>query len=518
LGIPVWSKTTQAKVLEVPGGEVMSALSLTTINGYAYYDYSHLQRARPSLLLRIIPAMKFLLRTAIQRWEQEAHPAYVAVVDRWQAEDVQAISATRLFDGARQIVNQAADYYLTIQSGILPVVYVSEALFTFVYDRLIRRRNDPPASTFLLGYESAPIRVEKSLYDLARWVRAQAGLTDILVHMSSSEFAAAYQARQIAGVDHDTWLGFQKRFATHMANFGHAIYDLDFAKAVPANDPASLLETFKFFLRGEALDPYIRQEETVAAREQAVATMLTRLHGIRLWLFQRLLRWAQRFAPVREDALADVGLGWPVVRCMLHEIGRRLVRAHAIDTQDDIFWLTLDEVQTATDMLDNEKPLIRYQSTIDERRATWKHQSTVTPPVKLPIKGGLRFLGIDWRRFVPAKTGQKEGQMIKGVGASVGRVSGLARVIRGPDEFSQMRPGDILVARITTPAWTPLFALAAGVVTDVGGPLSHSSIVAREYRIPAVLGTGVATERLHSGQRVTVDGDTGTVTISSTRE
>ena len=76
-----------------------------------------------------------------------------------------------------------------------------------------------------------------------------------------------------------------------------------------------------------------------------------------------------------------------------------------------------------------------------------------------------------------------------------------------------MRQGDILVAKITTPAWTPLFALAAGVVTDVGGPLSHSSIVAREYQIPAVLGTGVATERIRSGQRITVDGDGGVVTL-----
>jgi pyruvate,water dikinase len=76
-----------------------------------------------------------------------------------------------------------------------------------------------------------------------------------------------------------------------------------------------------------------------------------------------------------------------------------------------------------------------------------------------------------------------------------------------------MRRGDILVARITTPAWTPLFALAAGVVTDVGGPLSHSSIVAREYHIPAVLGTGTATDRLRSGERITVDGDGGTVTV-----
>lgn len=75
-----------------------------------------------------------------------------------------------------------------------------------------------------------------------------------------------------------------------------------------------------------------------------------------------------------------------------------------------------------------------------------------------------------------------------------------------------MRPGAILVAKISTPAWIPLFALASGVVTAVGGPLSHSSIVAREYGVPAVLGTGLATERIHSGQRKTVDGDSGLVT------
>jgi rifampicin phosphotransferase len=116
---------------------------------------------------------------------------------------------------------------------------------------------------------------------------------------------------------------------------------------------------------------------------------------------------------------------------------------------------------------------------------------------------------------MPARTDQPEGDVLKGIAASPGHVNGPARVIAGPDEFDQMRQGDILVARITTPAWTPLFALAAGVVTDVGGPLSHSSIVAREYHIPAVLGTGVATERLSSGQRVTVDGDAGTVSVSS---
>src|SRR2546430_7175411 len=109
---------------------------------------------------------------------------------------------------------------------------------------------------------------------------------------------------------------------------------------------------------------------------------------------------------------------------------------------------------------------------------------------------------------------QHTGKWQKGIVDSLGHETGPARVIQGPEDYGQMRQGDILVARITTPAWTPLFALAAGIVTDVGGPLSHSSIVAREYRIPAVLGTGVATERLHNGQKVTVDGDAGTVTLS----
>jgi pyruvate,water dikinase len=80
-----------------------------------------------------------------------------------------------------------------------------------------------------------------------------------------------------------------------------------------------------------------------------------------------------------------------------------------------------------------------------------------------------------------------------------------------------MQAGDILVAPLTTPAWTPLFVRAAAIVTDVGGPLSHGSIVAREYGIPAVLGTGSATRRIRSGQVITVDGSTGKVYLQNGR-
>lgn len=115
----------------------------------------------------------------------------------------------------------------------------------------------------------------------------------------------------------------------------------------------------------------------------------------------------------------------------------------------------------------------------------------------------------------PAKEEQDGGHVLTGTAGSGGVVSGIARVLSGPADFAAFAPGEILVASITTPAYTPLFAMAAGVVTDIGGVLSHGSIVAREYGIPAVLGVGVATRRIRTGDLITVDGAAGTVRLPS---
>lgn len=117
--------------------------------------------------------------------------------------------------------------------------------------------------------------------------------------------------------------------------------------------------------------------------------------------------------------------------------------------------------------------------------------------------------------MITAARASDDVNVIKGFGASQGKVTATARVLLGPQDFGQMQLGDVLVAPITTPAWTPLFAMASAIVTDIGGPLSHSSIVAREYGLPAVLGTGVATRRIRSGQWITVDGSAGSVTLET---
>jgi phosphohistidine swiveling domain-containing protein len=529
LGVPAWNKAMKNLVTLIEPTEtwlarlvgpilsgMMSVDMLTTVRGYAYYDIGFMFEQPAKMLfatLGAIPLMFRVLGTARTRWER-AHGAYEQIVKRWEATDLSAPPATQLFDGTREITTMAADYYLTIQSGFLPAAYLSEMVFTEFYNRLIKRRDDPPALTFLLGYDSAPIRAEQSLYDLAQWARGQPGLADALEHLSGTQFMAAYRGDD-AGNLPATWSEFRQRFAAHLARFGHTIYDLDFAKAVPADDPAVLLETFKFFLSGEAPNPQVRQAKAVAAREQAVQTMLARLRGLRRSWFQGLVQWAQLFAPLREDGLADVGLGWPILRRMLHEIGSRLVRASALEQSDDVFWLTADELHIAVGRLDNGQLANDYHARVAERRATWESASKFTPPVALPIKKKITWLGMDLQQWLPARSDQAAGDVIKGIGASPGRVTGPARVIHGPDEFNLMKRGDILVAKITTPAWTSLFALASGVVTDVGGPLSHSSIVAREYHIPAVLGTGIATERIKSDQQVTVDGDAGTVKMNN---
>ena len=139
------------------------------------------------------------------------------------------------------------------------------------------------------------------------------------------------------------------------------------------------------------------------------------------------------------------------------------------------------------------------------------------PPGRVPADLRFKFGWFDFTRYFEMWETQKRNaddvNTLSGFAVSPGKVTGTATVIVAPADFANMQPDTILVCPTTTPAWTPLFAQASGLVTDIGGILAHGSIVAREYGIPAVLGTGNVTQRVVSGQRIAVDGDAGTVTI-----
>src|SRR5579884_140195 len=185
LGLPIWNRATHRFGLAAGMGHVSSDM-LTTINGYAFYDLSYrMALTKPTVMVTVVPRLMY---TAQQRWEQEARPAYKAVAERWEAVKLSRASAAELLVGTREILNAAASYYLTIQGGILPAAYLTETIFTAVYEKLLKRRADPPALTFMLGYDSAPIRAEESLYDLAQWVRTQDDLSTVLQNMSGAQF------------------------------------------------------------------------------------------------------------------------------------------------------------------------------------------------------------------------------------------------------------------------------------------------------------------------------------------
>jgi pyruvate,water dikinase len=112
-----------------------------------------------------------------------------------------------------------------------------------------------------------------------------------------------------------------------------------------------------------------------------------------------------------------------------------------------------------------------------------------------------------------AATSAGDGAEIQGYAASPGVVEGVARVLRSVNDIGQIRDGEILVCPVTAPSWAPVFGKIKAAVSDIGGTMSHAAIVAREYGMPAVVGTGHATKRIKTGQRVRVDGDRGTVTI-----
>jgi phosphohistidine swiveling domain-containing protein len=497
-------------LFDMPPG-VLSNFMLT-VDGYAYQKVSFNRYQWWMLLTRMGLRFGRLLREGVPYWKNVIHPRYVEVTNRWQGENIAELTPGELFIGINQLMDAFAQHLAALMASTMGPSAGSEGLFTKVYEKTALRPGDPCAPTFLMGFDSIPIKAEKALYDLAMWCGSRQGLSAYLKGTQSAEIAGRLdRADPPEGVAAEDWLEWQARFREYLNRYGYSIYDMDFSKPLPMDDPSPLLENLKLFISGEGKNPYERQRDYARRREEAVASARARLRGIKRWAFEKALKWAQSQAPLREDGIAEIGMAYPTLRRMLQELGSRFVKAGAIQQPDDIYWLEAAEVKITVAALELGEPVESMLEAIQERKELWQTRKRLSPPPQLPP--GKKYMGIDFGVMLAMSSDSPQGNAIRGVAASPGQVSGIACVLHGPEDFAKMQAGGILVASITTPAWTPLFALASGIVTDIGGPLSHGSIVAREYGIPAVLGTGVATRYIHNGQRIRVDGNTGVVTL-----
>ena len=280
----------------------------------------------------------------------------------------------------------------------------------------------------------------------------------------------------------------------------HAVESLDWFRSIIAVEAASA--------------PNRNGGDVVSARRDAEAAAEAALAGSprRLRAFRRLLADAQHLVPVREEQVRELTISWPIMRRAVLRIGERLSEGGVLARAGDVFFLTRTEVLEA---LGGDG---RFRgSEVEGRRAERERSATLVPPLiagRLPL--ALRLMFSTTERAFGATASERA--LVSGSPASPGRVNGRVRIVRSSDEFDRLKDGEILVAPLTAPAWTPLFTRAAAVVTDVGSALAHASIIAREYGIPAVVGCVDATTRLRDGTIVTVDGTRGTVEPALTEQ
>jgi pyruvate,water dikinase len=254
-------------------------------------------------------------------------------------------------------------------------------------------------------------------------------------------------------------------------------------------------------------DPALHHAERAAEREQAAATLLAMVEGDPATHGQlaAAIGCSKAWLPGRERTKTNNIRLIQEMRMSMREIGRRMVAAGAFDEIEDFGFVRKDEM---TQLFADPSSLT---ATVRQRRADYDELSKLVPPF---VFVGEPAPPSEWdRRDAAVANRLSAGDTLAGMPGCPGSAEGIAKVVLDSNDPFALEPGDILIAPITDPSWTPLFVPAAAVVVDVGAPLSHAIIVSRELGIPCVISATDATRRIPHGARVRVDGSSGLVTV-----
>jgi pyruvate,water dikinase len=294
----------------------------------------------------------------------------------------------------------------------------------------------------------------------------------------------------------------QTSLADFLRLYGHrGVAEIDLGLPRWSEDPTYIMGVLANYLRLD--DPQAaadvqfaratREAEEMVAELTRRAASKGRLRGA---LVRFLLGRARELSGLREMPKFCIVLLMARVRELLWPVGEELTEAGRLESAGDIFFITVPEAWVAVAGED-------FRATVRERRAVYEQETGRRHVPRLLLSDGTE-------PTAGTHDATAEDGVLRGTPASGGVVTQKARVILEPAGAS-LEPGEILVAPSTDPGWTPLFLTAGGLVMEMGGPMSHGAIVAREYGIPAVVGVPDATERIKTGQQITVDGTAGEV-------
>jgi pyruvate,water dikinase len=258
-----------------------------------------------------------------------------------------------------------------------------------------------------------------------------------------------------------------------------------------AERPEAALALVRAQVNADRVSPDDLRARTAAIRQAATDRVLAAIPPEQHGEFLAVVKQLDGYVNIREGRAYWQLIISGAMRGLLLRIGADLVKSNRIDGATDIFFLTPDDIASTTPDL---------RPTVAAARAEYERWCQIEPPSVIGTPGEATEKAAEQRAA------------FKGSPASRGTVTATVRILHNPEDGARLQRGDILVTNMTTPAWTPLFAIAGGIITETGGALSHPAITAREYGIPAVVALEGATTRLKDGQLVTIDGAAGTVT------
>ncbi len=351
--------------------------------------------------------------------------------------------------------------------------------------------------TGLSGLESAAPAFE--LWHLSRIV------------LASNELRTAFEPRDGAEIERrldalpdDVTATFRSRRQAFLQEHGHrGLQEAEMAAKTWEEDPPTVFAMIRNYLHADpASSPQRLEERQRHAREAATEDCQRRLSWWRRPIFRYALRQAQGSVASREHTKSLLVRVSNRGRRITRALARRMVERGLLAELWDFYQLRWEEV---IDLVRSNLSRAGAYERIARRRAEGERNSHVHLPETFR---GRPALVADDDHPLP------EGDILRGIAVSPGRVTGIARVIHDPRAGAVIEPGEILVAPVTDAGWTPLFVAAAAVVVDIGGTLSHGSTVAREFGLPAVVNVKHGTRMIRDGQRITVDGTAGVVVLT----
>lgn len=494
-------------------GAPIKQLSMQTINGYLYVQVVP-PAGRPGMPFPPKPVMRTLFRVApllrqrkraarkaleqrtdrrlLEQWNREVRPTTEVTLERWLDLDRTALSdeqLARLLVAMAELQRQTFGWNMATDPAYL---FPLSDLHEFVEAEL----GLGIETTIRLLAGASPSQYLQSLTSLSVQLTPQgretildgAGRALDKLEATDSQFADAYRA--------------------HTRIHGLRILGFDLA------DKALLEEPDLELSRLATLPPH---DDPTPDAERLATELRSRLDPERTTRFDELVADARRHYPIREDGESVHARTLGAFRLTALEAGRRMVRAGHLETREHIVFLTLDEVTGWLGSPSDVSGLVRL------RRGQHAWARGRSPEPYLGGESPMPDIDVfpeDVQRIMRAISliiahDQRPADLtegLDGVAASPGVHTGPVRLVTGATEFGKVQTGDVLVAPITSSPWEVLFPHLGALVTEGGGLLSHPAIVAREYRLPAVVGCEGAMNRFHDGQLVVVDGAAGTVT------